>query len=747
MVGKTISHYKITEKLGSGGMGVIYKAQDLKLDRFVALKFLPPHLTTSEDEKQRFIHEAKAASALQHNNICAIHEIDETEDGQIFICMDYYEGETLDKKIKEKPLPIDEANDISIQIAQGLAKAHEKDIVHRDIKPTNIMLTSDGVVKILDFGLAKLSTQTKLTKESTTLGTVSYMSPEQAKGEEVDYRTDIWSLGVIIYEMLTGQLPFKGEYESAVIYSILNDTQEAATGLRTGIPMELERIINKCLNKNPSDRYQHIDEQIVDIRKLKKESELGVKVPDRKEKSIIVLPFVNMSPDPDQEYFSDGLTEEIITDLSHIHDLLVISRSSAMTFKGTKKKIKEIAREVNVQYVLEGSVRKAGNNLRITAQLIDATTDAHLWAEKYSGTLDDVFDIQEKVSCAIADVLKTKLNLKAKHSIAERPIKNVQVYECYLRARQETLLFSKDAMDRALRYLQSGLDIIGENPVLYAGMGYVYYQYVNIGEAQEEYIKKAEDYAKRALVLDKKSSEAHLVLGLINQAFQGNQKESFHHLKLAFSITPYDPHVLFWLIVAYSLVGRPEEARPLLSRLQKVDPLTPSNKFMEVFQELWEGRLDLPVDHVMGWFHIEPQNPFALFFSSLFLAYCKHFKEARILVDENVRADSNDVGTLMSLLVKFAVEVETTRIEQIVTGGFAKTARRDPQTSYFIAGLHALAGMREEALDWLANAVNRGFINYPFINEHDPFLENIRGEERFKKLMERVKREWENFKV
>ena len=272
MIGKTISHYKILEKIGSGGMGIVYKAQDLKLDRFVALKFLPPHLTSSEDEKQRFIHEAKAASALQHNNICNIHEIDETEDGQLFICMDYYEGDTLDKKIKEKPLPIEEAIDISIQIAQGLAKAHEKDIVHRDIKPANIMLTSDGVVKILDFGLAKLSTQTKLTKESTTLGTVSYMSPEQAKGEEVDYRTDIWSLGVILYEMLTGQLPFKGEYESAVIYSILNDTQEPVTGLRSGVPMELERIINKCLQKNPEDRYQHVDELIVDLRSIKRES-------------------------------------------------------------------------------------------------------------------------------------------------------------------------------------------------------------------------------------------------------------------------------------------------------------------------------------------------------------------------------------------------------------------------------------------------------------------------------------------
>ena len=406
MIGKTISHYKIIEKLGEGGMGIVYKTQDLKLDRFVALKFLPPHLTSSEDEKQRFIHEAKAASALQHNNICNIHEIDETEDGQLFICMDYYEGDTLDKRITEKPLPIDEATDIAIQIAQGLAKAHEKDIVHRDIKPANIMLTSDGVVKILDFGLAKLSTQTKLTKESTTLGTVSYMSPEQAKGEEVDYRTDIWSLGVILYEMLTGQLPFKGEYESAVIYSILNDTQEPVTGLRTGMPMELERIINKCLQKNPANRYQHVDELMVDLRSIKRESESAsiptkmahpskrsklIKIsaavlsililivagyfiliqPSEKsvsgwENSIAVLPFDDLSPEGDQEWFCDGMTEQIITNLSKIKRLKVIGRTSIMKFKNTNKTLPEIGQELNVSHILEGSIRRHEDNIRVT---------------------------------------------------------------------------------------------------------------------------------------------------------------------------------------------------------------------------------------------------------------------------------------------------------------------------------------------------------------------------------------------
>ncbi|MFQ5652833.1 MAG: protein kinase [bacterium] len=277
MTGKTISHYKILEKLGEGGMGVVYKAQDFKLDRFVALKFLPQHLSQAEEEKKRFIHEAKAASALDHPNICTIYEIDETEDEQMFIAMACYEGESLKVIIDRGPFPIDEAIDIAIQIAQGLAKAHSKDIVHRDIKPANVLITEDSQVKIVDFGLAKLVGRTMLTEEGTTLGTASYMSPEQTQGTEVDHRTDIWALGVVLYEMLTGRQPFEGDYEQAVMYSIMNEDVGPVTGLRTGVPMELERIINKALTKSPDERYQHVDEMIVDMRSVGKEMELSGK--------------------------------------------------------------------------------------------------------------------------------------------------------------------------------------------------------------------------------------------------------------------------------------------------------------------------------------------------------------------------------------------------------------------------------------------------------------------------------------
>ncbi|MFQ5640839.1 MAG: protein kinase, partial [bacterium] len=409
MIGKTISHYKIIEKLGGGGMGVVYKAKDTKLKRTVALKFLPPDLTRDAEAKERFMLEAQAASALDHPNICTIYEIDETEDGQLFIAMACYDGETLKQKVAGGKLQVASAMDISCQIAQGMAKAHEQGIVHRDIKPANLMVTSDGIVKILDFGLAKLTGVTQLTKTGTTLGTVAYMSPEQAQGVTMDHRTDIWSLGVVLYEMVSGELPFRGEYEQAVIYSILNEEPEQTTE----IPANLQQIVAKALAKEPEDRYQQMDEILTDLSALKKELESeSTKEAVGKEKqapSIAVLPFVDMSPEKDQEYFCDGMAEELIDALTKLEGLKVASRTSAFQFKGKEISIKKIGKELEVNQVLEGSVRKAGNRLRITAQLINVADGYHLWSEKYDRELEDVFAIQDDIAETIVNTLKVKL--------------------------------------------------------------------------------------------------------------------------------------------------------------------------------------------------------------------------------------------------------------------------------------------------------------------------------------------------
>ncbi len=384
MIGKIISHYRILEKLGEGGMGIVYKAEDTKLKRLVALKFLPSQIMASEMEKARSIHEAQAAAALNHPNICTIYEINEI-DGQAFIAMEFIEGQSLKEKIEAEPLKLDEALNIAMQVADGLQAAHEKKITHRDIKPANIMLTSRGQVKIMDFGLAKLAGRSALTKEGTTLGTVAYMSPEQARGEKVDHRTDIWSFGVVLYETITGQHPFKGEYEQAVMYSIMNEEPEPITGLRTGVPMELERIANKALAKKINLRYQNIEDLLVDLRALQlrpmpsavPQPPIKAKAPERKQPwlyggvaafvillvaaalffwpkkqskemftSIAVLPFEDISPQKDQEYFCDGMTEEILTRLSKLRALKVIARTSVMRYKATDKSIKEIGAEL-----------------------------------------------------------------------------------------------------------------------------------------------------------------------------------------------------------------------------------------------------------------------------------------------------------------------------------------------------------------------------------------------------------------
>ena len=741
MVGKTISHYKILEKLGEGGMGVVYKAQDTKLDRIVALKFLPKHLLCDNEAKSRFEHEAKAASALDHPNIATTYEIDEAE-GECFISMAYIEGKSIKELLKEKSFSIQEILDIAILICEGLTIAHEKEIVHRDIKSDNIMLSSRGQVKIMDFGLAKLRGVSKVTKTGSTLGTVAYMSPEQARGEEVDTRTDIWSFGIVMYEMITGRLPFKSEYEQALVYAILHEEPQSLLSLRADTPLQLERIIRMALEKNRTKRYQSIAEITPELKRVKAPSiRLSLQ-----EKSIVVLPFENLSPDPDQEYFSDGLTEEVISDLSNVRILRVISRSSAMTFKGTTKKIPEIARELDVQYVLEGSVRKAGNSLRITAQLIDAESDAHIWAEKYSGTLDDVFDVQEKVSRSIVDALKLRLTPEEKQRMAERPIDNVAAYECYLRANHEIWRFREDSLDRAVQNLQNGLDIIGDNALLYSGMAWAYWQYVNIGAKQEDYLARAEDYAKKALAMDPNFSKANVVLGYIYEFV--NQQEGIRYFKKALAVNPNELHALRRLALIYSSdVGKPSAALPLIERYKKADPLNPDNYSLQGYSYFYDGRFALALDPHRKWYQSDPENPVKEFLYALTLAYNNAFDEVFSIIEKCAKADPNNVLSKFGLLLKYGLLKDREKAFQIMTPDFRKTCQRDAEWSYLVADAFALLDEKREALDWLENAVNRGFINYPFINEYDTFLANIRGEERFKKLMERVKYEWEHFEV
>jgi non-specific serine/threonine protein kinase len=464
------------------------------------------------------------------------------------------------------------------------------------------------------------------------------------------------------------------------------------------------------------------------------------------EKSIIVLPFENISSDPDQEYFSDGLTEEIITDLSHINDLLVISRSSAMTFKGTNKTIPEIAQTVKVRYVLEGSVRKAGNNLRITAQLIDGKNDAHIWADKYSGTLDDIFDIQEKVSHSIANELKIKLSLSEKKKIHERPIDNVFAYDCYKRAYPEMMSMSLERLENGLNLLQKGLDIAGENAVIYAGMAFGYFQYVNLGVEHEKNIKKADEFVQKALDLDPELAEALFVLGLITVA-KGDMVKAIDHLVRAHAGKPEDPEIMVWLALGYSCVGQFEAGRSLIYRCVKVDPINPLNDAVTGWNLFFGGKFDLALNPLLKAYNLTPDSVMHQFWKSLILFYNNRSDEAYEFICKFVEETTTNIWAQATICIKYVITREIDKLTALMTPDFVKSIKMDLQYSYHFATFYSYLDENEKSLEFLENAINRGFINYPLISEFDPFLENIRGEERFKRLMERVKYEWENFEV
>jgi len=732
MIGTTISHYRILEKLGEGGMGVVYKAEDTKLGRAVALKFLPPELTRDNEAKKRFAQEARAASALDHPNICNIHEIDETNDGQMFIVMACYEGESLKAKIERGPLKLDVILDIAVQIAQGLAKAHEQRIIHRDIKPANVLITKDGLVKIVDFGIAKLGGQTKLTRTGTTPGTASYMSPEQLRSGDVDHRSDIWALGVVLYEMISGETPFKGDYEQAMSYSIMNDAPRPIRSLRPDLPPEMERLIEKTLSKDANGRYQKATELLGALQSIKKrfKSE-NVDAGQRDTKappSIAVLPFTNLSADRENEYFSDGLAEDIIDALTQVPGLRVMARTSAFSFRGKEVDVREIGARLNVEHILEGSVRRAGSRIRVTAQLVKASDGYHLWSQRFDREMTDVFAIQDEISQAIVE--KLRLRLSADRPLIKRYTENLAAYDLCLKARYHLLKMTQEGREAGRRYCEQAIALDPNYALAYVVLSesYQWSLYWGSTDPREAY-PLSKSAALHALRLDDTIADAHSALGTVLGSGEFDWDGAEREFNRAQELSPSSMAVRYDYAWCYALwylfpQGRVEEALAEMRRALELDPLDPFYNTLVGYLLHCMRQFEPAVKQQQHAIDLDPTFFFAHWLLAATYVNNGRFDEAIAAAERaNELSGGNalTLGTLGSIYGRAGRPAEARRVLDEL-----KARRRSAYVpACALAWAHFGVGALDRGLEWMARGVE----------ERDPLLvTGLRGGPTYDRL-------------
>ncbi|MFN0159257.1 MAG: protein kinase domain-containing protein [Bacteroidota bacterium] len=791
MIGQTISHYKILEKLGEGGMGIVYKAQDTKLDRIVALKFLPPRLSASEQDKSRFMQEAKAAAMLNHPNICTIHAIEES-DGQQFIVMEYVDGNTLRDVIgahRDAHLRVDDAISYAIQIGEALQEAHSKGIVHRDIKSENIMVNSKKQIKVMDFGLARLKGSMKLTRTSSTLGTLAYMAPEQLQGAEVDARSDIFAFGVVLFETLTGKLPFRGEHEAAIMYSIVNEECDTVQKHRDDVSPELDRIIHRALEKDPNDRYQHIDDMTSELRKfLKQSSRITRPVPTEvaplisKERylesnspllqgqkpprtlyfvlaaaailliafaaymfflprtetidSLAVLPFVNVGGDPNTEYLSDGMTESIINSLTRIPGLRVIPRSTVFRFKGKDNDPQEIGTQLNVRAVLMGRIVQRDDNLNLQLDLIDVDRQSQVYGNQYQHRASEILAMQEEIVSDLLNQLGVTLSKQSQQTVTKRYTDNVDAYKLYLQGRYYWNKRRALEIQKAIECFNQALALDASYALAYVGLADCYAlleQYA--GMPGKETYPKAVAAATRALEIDNTLAEAHTTLAFASFAMW-NWDKGEEEFKLSISLNPNYPTTYHWYSILLQSLSRHEEALRTIKRAQELDPLSPVIGINVGLAYYMEGQYERALQEMDAVLAIDSLFGPAYSRKSQVNAKLGRLNEAFAMASKAVEVSGRSseavsfLGYCYGLLGK---RDEALKIAKELEERYAiKTS-----TGYYVARVYVGLDDRESIFKWLNLDMENHAGTMIWLNQ-DRELEPYRSDPRFIDILEKI---------